>query len=102
MAIHSVTRARLSTDAATSKSLVGDALALLVQNTSTLVCGLLVAFLASWQLSLIILAVAPIISLNGILRMKFNKGFSANAEVCLDISIKCCSLSVTFEANWIK
>ncbi|KAL0914305.1 hypothetical protein M5K25_014641 [Dendrobium thyrsiflorum] len=72
--------ARLSTDAAALRSLVGDALALLVQNISTLVCGLAVAFVASWQLSLIILALVPIISLNGIFRMKFNKGFSANAE----------------------
>ncbi|KAH0457329.1 hypothetical protein IEQ34_012644 [Dendrobium chrysotoxum] len=72
--------ARLSTDAAALRSLVGDALAVLVQNISTLICGLAVAFVASWQLSLIILALVPIISLNGIVRMKFNKGFSANAE----------------------
>ncbi|XP_020696968.1 ABC transporter B family member 11 [Dendrobium catenatum] len=72
--------ARLSTDAVALRSLVGDALAVLVQNISTLVCGLAVAFVASWQLTLIILALVPIISLNGIVRMKFNKGFSANAE----------------------
>ncbi|KAI0501168.1 hypothetical protein KFK09_016111 [Dendrobium nobile] len=72
--------ARLSTDAVALRSLVGDALAVLVQNISTLLCGLAVAFVASWQLSLIILALVPIISLNGIVRMKFNKGFSANAE----------------------
>ncbi|PKU86244.1 ABC transporter B family member 11 [Dendrobium catenatum] len=72
--------ARLSTDAATLRSLVGDALALLVQNISTLVCSLVVAFVATWQLSLLILPLVPIIYLNGIVRMKYNTGFSASAE----------------------
>ncbi|XP_020579675.1 ABC transporter B family member 4-like isoform X1 [Phalaenopsis equestris] len=72
--------ARLSTDAATLRSLVGDSLAILVQNISTLVCGLVVAFVASWQLTLIILALAPVVCIHGFARMKFNKGFSADTK----------------------
>ncbi|PKA62295.1 ABC transporter B family member 4 [Apostasia shenzhenica] len=51
--------ARLSTDAATVRSLVGDALALIIQNITTLIAGLVFAFIADWQLSLIILATIP-------------------------------------------
>ncbi|CAA6668878.1 unnamed protein product [Spirodela intermedia] len=57
--------ARLSADAATVRSLVGDALALVVQNLATLLAGLIIAFVANWQLSLIILALLPLIGLNG-------------------------------------
>ncbi|KAF8394745.1 hypothetical protein HHK36_020962 [Tetracentron sinense] len=73
--------ARLSADAATVRSLVGDALALLVQNTATAVAGLVIAFLASWQLALIILVLLPLIGLNGYVQMKFMKGFSADAKM---------------------
>ncbi|KAH0462510.1 hypothetical protein IEQ34_010085 [Dendrobium chrysotoxum] len=73
--------ARLSADAATVRSLVGDALALIVQNITTLIAGLLIAFIANWQLSLIILAMIPLIGLNGWIEMKFMKGFSADAKV---------------------
>ncbi|XP_029124115.1 ABC transporter B family member 11 isoform X2 [Elaeis guineensis] len=72
---------RLSADAASVRSLVGDALALLVQNTASMVSGLLIAFLANWQLSLIILALIPLIGLNGYIQMKFIKGFSADAKM---------------------
>ncbi|XP_010938828.1 ABC transporter B family member 11 [Elaeis guineensis] len=73
--------ARLSADAASVRSLVGDALALVVQNTASMVAGLLIAFLANWQLSLIILALIPLIGLNGYIQMKFIKGFSADAKM---------------------
>ncbi|PKU78762.1 ABC transporter B family member 11 [Dendrobium catenatum] len=73
--------ARLSADAATVRSLVGDALALIVQNITTLIAGLLIAFIANWELSLIILAMIPLIGLNGWIEMKFMKGFSADAKV---------------------
>ncbi|CAA7405782.1 unnamed protein product [Spirodela intermedia] len=73
--------ARLSADAAMVRSLVGDALALVVQNLATLLAGLIIAFVANWQLSLIILALLPLIGLNGWVQMKFIKGFSADAQM---------------------
>ncbi|XP_020696967.1 ABC transporter B family member 11-like [Dendrobium catenatum] len=72
---------KLSSDAATLKSIVGDSLALLVQNTTTLIGGLTLALLASWQLSLIVLALLPFISLKGCIRMNSRKGFSADAKM---------------------
>ncbi|KAK0603612.1 hypothetical protein LWI29_006809 [Acer saccharum] len=73
--------ARLSTDASTIKSVVGDALALIVQNISTIVTGLLIAFTANWILALVILAISPLMILQGNLQAKFLKGFSADAKL---------------------
>ncbi|XP_020273299.1 ABC transporter B family member 4-like isoform X4 [Asparagus officinalis] len=73
--------ARLSADAATVRRLVGDSLALFVQNITTLLAGLVIAFVANWQLSLIILALLPFIGLNGWIQMKFMKGFSTDAKM---------------------
>ncbi|KAL5096996.1 hypothetical protein RYX36_001323, partial [Vicia faba] len=73
--------ARLSTDASTVKSLVGDTLALIVQNISTITAGLVVAFTANWILAFIVLAVSPVVLVQGIIQMKFLKGFSGDAKV---------------------
>ncbi|KAL9318789.1 hypothetical protein ACSQ67_015306 [Phaseolus vulgaris] len=73
--------ARLSADAASVRALVGDALGLLVQNLASAVAGLIIAFVASWQLALIILVLIPLIGVNGYVQMKFMKGFSADAKM---------------------
>lgn len=73
--------ARLSGDAAKVRALVGDALAQMVQDLSSAVVGLAIAFQASWQLSLIILSMIPLSALNGFVQIKFMKGFSADAKV---------------------
>ncbi|WOL18392.1 hypothetical protein Cni_G27187 [Canna indica] len=73
--------ARLSADAATVRSIVGDALGLLVENITTLVAGLLIAFVSNWQLSFIVLALVPLLGVNGFIQMKFMKGFSMDAKV---------------------
>ncbi|XP_038883131.1 ABC transporter B family member 9-like [Benincasa hispida] len=73
--------ARLSTDAATVRGLVGDALALVVQNIATITAGLIIAFSANWILALVILAVSPLLLIQGYLQTKFTKGFSADAKV---------------------
>ncbi|KAI5331896.1 hypothetical protein L3X38_022022 [Prunus dulcis] len=73
--------ARLSSDASTLKSLVGDALALLVQNIATILAGLIIGFTANWKLALLILAVSPLLILQGTLQTKFLKGFSADAKL---------------------
>jgi ATP-binding cassette subfamily B (MDR/TAP) protein 1 len=74
--------ARLSADAASVRALVGDALGMMVENASSAVAGLVIAFVASWQLALIILVLIPLIGLNGFVQVKFMKGFSADAKVC--------------------
>lgn len=73
--------ARLSVDAATVRSLVGDNLALMVQNLSTVIAGFLIAIIANWELSLVIIVVIPLVGLQGYAQIKFLKGFSADAKV---------------------
>ncbi|PKI68654.1 hypothetical protein CRG98_010934 [Punica granatum] len=73
--------ARLSADAATIRSLVGDALGLLVQNTASAVARLVIAFIASWQLAFIILVLIPLVGVNAYVQGKFMKGFSADAKM---------------------
>ncbi|KAM5568507.1 hypothetical protein ABKV19_016192 [Rosa sericea] len=72
--------ARLSTDAASLRGLVGDALGLVVQNTATAIAGLIIAFVADWQLALIILVLLPLLGVNGYIQVQFTKGFSADAK----------------------
>ncbi|KAL8139050.1 hypothetical protein V2J09_005051 [Rumex salicifolius] len=72
--------ARLSSDAAAVRGLVGDALALLVQNLATAIAGLVIAFVANWILAFIVLALIPLIGLGGYVQLKFIKGFSADAK----------------------
>ncbi|XXG82231.1 hypothetical protein AAC387_Pa10g0220 [Persea americana] len=73
--------ARLSANASTVRSLVGDFLALVVQNTSTVIAAVIIAFIANWKLALIILVLIPLVGLQGFFQMKFLQGFSANAKV---------------------
>ncbi|KAM0028056.1 putative ABC-type xenobiotic transporter [Helianthus debilis subsp. tardiflorus] len=73
--------ARLSADAASVRGLVGDALAQIVQDPSSVATGLFIAFAACWQLALIILALIPLMSVNGYVQMRFMKGFSADARL---------------------
>ncbi|XP_077229781.1 ABC transporter B family member 9-like [Tasmannia lanceolata] len=73
--------ARLSADASTVRSLVGDALSLLVQNIATIIAGLVIAMIANWRLALIILVLLPLVGLQGYAQIKFLEGFSADAKV---------------------
>nr|ASM90220.1 multidrug resistance 9 [Sesuvium portulacastrum] len=73
--------ARLSTDASNIKRLVGDQLALVMQNIATVIAGLVIAFTANWMLALIVLCVAPLMFIQGYLQAKFLRGFSADAKL---------------------
>ncbi|KAL5221229.1 hypothetical protein ABZP36_025942 [Zizania latifolia] len=73
--------ARLSIDALNVRRLVGDNLALGVQVTSTLITGFVIAMIADWRLSLIILCVIPLVGLQGYAQIKFLKGFSEDAKM---------------------
>ncbi|GMI69508.1 P-glycoprotein 21, ATP-binding cassette B21 [Hibiscus trionum] len=73
--------ARLSADAATIRGLVGDALAQMVSNLASAVAGLVIAFVASWQLAFIILGLIPLLGVNGYVQVKFMRGFSADAKM---------------------
>ncbi|CDP05479.1 unnamed protein product [Coffea canephora] len=71
---------RLSIDATSVRSLVGESLSLLVQNSATVFAGLLFSFAASWRLSLIVIFTLPLIGLNGYMHLKSLSGFGADAK----------------------
>jgi len=73
--------ARLFADAALVRALVGDALGLLVQNSASALAGLIIAFTASWQMTLVILVLVPILGFNFYVKMKLLKKFSADVKV---------------------
>ena len=60
---------------------MGDALAQIVQNITTIIAGLVISFTANWILAFIILAVLPLVGLQGFVQVKFLEGFSADAKV---------------------
>ncbi|BFG25063.1 hypothetical protein CerSpe_113370 [Prunus speciosa] len=73
--------ARLSADAALVRALVGDTLAQMVGSIATAAAGLFIGFTACWQLAFILLALIPLIGINGYVQAKFMKGFSADAKM---------------------
>lgn len=80
-----VISARLSTDAAMIRALVGDALAQIVQEIASLLVGFAIAFEACWQLALIVGAMMPLLGLNTYVQMKSAKGFIKEAKVAKSI-----------------
>lgn len=73
--------ARLSSDASTIRNLVGDALATIVQSISTVVVGMAIALIANWILALIMLAIMPLLALQGIIQIKLLEESNAEAKV---------------------
>ncbi|XP_054802614.1 ABC transporter B family member 11-like [Prosopis cineraria] len=73
--------ARLATDSAAIRAVVGDALGLLIQDISTAISALVIGFEASWHLSLIILAMLPLlVVVNSQVHTKSIRGFSSDAK----------------------
>lgn len=63
------------------KRLVGDNLALNVQNLSTAISGLTIAMVANWKLTLIITVVVPFVGFQAYAQMLFLNGLTKNAKV---------------------
>lgn len=66
--------ARLSSEAALVQGMTSDRLGLLVQNLSTLIAGLLIAFLSGWKLALVVLCSIPLIVAAYAVQMAFDNG----------------------------
>eukprot|EP00898_Chlorokybus_atmophyticus_P004111 jgi/Chlat1/4700/Chrsp3S05626 len=71
---------RLESDAALVKAVLGDRLGLFVQNVTTLIAGIIIAFITGWRLALVVLAIFPLIAIGGYLQMEFFKGFTGEAQ----------------------
>ncbi|MCL7023459.1 hypothetical protein MKW94_019131, partial [Papaver nudicaule] len=71
----------LSTDATRVQILVGESMALWVQNLTTIVAAVIIAFISNWQLTLVILALLPLLASEGYLRMKFLQSSNSDGAV---------------------
>ncbi|KAJ4764666.1 ABC transporter B family member 11 [Rhynchospora pubera] len=87
--------ARLSTDAAKVKGLLGDALALSLQNLATLVAGFFIAYVSNWELALIASTIMPLAWLSGFIQMKFIAGFNTDAKTKYDEASQIASEAVS-------
>ncbi|KAI3920894.1 hypothetical protein MKW98_015882 [Papaver atlanticum] len=71
----------LSTDAPRVQNLVGDSLALWVQNLTTILAAVIIAFISNWQLTLVIVAILPLLDAEGYLRMKLIQSSNGDGTV---------------------
>ncbi|CAN6278442.1 unnamed protein product [Urochloa humidicola] len=71
---------RLSTDAASIRSIAGDVLALIVQNISTVIAGIVIAMVANWKLACIVVCFVPCVFAQSYAQTRFMRGFSADAK----------------------
>ena len=72
--------ARLAADCQTVNALTTTYISILVQNLSTLVSGIIIAFVYEWRVALIALGLIPLMILSGIVQMSFTMGFSDKTD----------------------
>lgn len=72
---------RLLRDASHMRTMVGDALALIVQNLTTVVVGLFIAFSTCWQLALLFVGLLPFYGMDGFMQIKLGEVFDSKAKI---------------------
>ena len=72
--------ARLSADCRKVNGLTTTFIAITIQNISTLVTGLIIAFIYEWRITLVALGFIPLMIIAGIVQMATSTGFSAKTD----------------------
>mgnify|MGYP001262235480 FL=1 len=72
--------ARLSTDCQVVNSMTTTVVQIMIQNVSTLITGIIIAFVFEWRTSLVALGLLPIMIISGIIQMSLNTGFSDKTD----------------------
>ncbi|EGR27069.1 hypothetical protein IMG5_202500 [Ichthyophthirius multifiliis] len=71
---------RLATDAHLINSLTSNVVSIQTQNLSSLITGIVAAFFYSWRVSLVAIAVSPLMIISGGIQAKFVQGFSEGTD----------------------
>ena len=67
---------RLSKDAQSVRAITGVNMSMTLQQVSTISVGVVIAFLASWRVALVVLAIMPLLGLAAKLNFKYRSGFA--------------------------
>ena len=76
--------AQLATDATLVQGLTGSLVGTFLQIAATLITGMIISFINGWQLTLVILALLPMIALAGALQMKVLQGSTQKTKEALE------------------
>jgi len=71
---------RLAADPALVNALISNVLTIVVQSLGSLLTGIIIAFAASWQVTLVTLPTVPLTLIAGYFQQEFQSGYSANNE----------------------
>lgn len=72
--------ARLSTDCQLVNTMTTTTISVMIQNISTLISGIIIAFVYEWRTALVALGLLPLIVISGLIQMAFNTGFSDKTD----------------------
>ena len=71
---------KLSADCKNVNGLVTTFVAISIQNLTSLIAGIIIAFIFEWRTSLVALGLIPFMIIAGVIQMQFTTGFSDKSD----------------------